>query len=332
MSVKEKSVILVADNGFWKQRELVEQEVLNQNFELVFALDMKSVKEVSERVVALVLMDQLCNVDVMDRFPALRVVARTGTGYDNVDVAEAKRRGIVVTRVSKVNAEPASDFALTLLLALSRNLMQLHNKMVIGVWERVPGSVLSEMTIGVVGLGSIGSSLVKKLHALGTKRIVGWNRSRKPEIFGFVNKYGLELLELPELVSESDAVMVAVALAPETAKLLDRKMLSLMKPSAYLVNVSRGAVVDEDALAESVTEGKIAGVGLDVFSVEPPDADPFSQPFMKKLIEASKQGKNVILSPHNAHFTQNSSKNVSLQLALNIKALLASKTEGIEVV
>ena len=184
------------------------------------------------------------------------------------------------------------------------------------------------MTIGIVGVGAIGRLLAKNLHSLGAGRIIGWNRSRRPEVLELVSQCSLELVELPVLMSESDAVVVSVMLVQETANLINKRLLSLMKPDAFLVNTSRGAVIDEEALAELVIAGKIGGAALDVFSIEP----PIDQPFMRKLVEYVRNGGNVIFSPHSASLTKSSEQESVLLAARNIVNVLDGNLEGVEIV
>ena len=217
-------------------------------------------------------------------------------------------------------------------MALSRKIAHLHEAMIMEKWERKSGMLLTEMTVGIVGLGTIGRSLSRKLNALGVKRLLGWNRTLRDTVVESAAEHRVELCKLDNVLAESDAVVIALALAPETKKLIDSKKLSLMKARAFLINVSRGAVVDEEALADAVADGKIAGVALDVFSVEPPLQDPFSEPFMKKLIECDRAGKSVILSPHNAFFTENAYKAISLHVAKNIVGVLEGALDDVEMI
>lgn len=327
MNSKEKPVVLVAARGFWNEKELANQEVFQDRFELIRTDNFKLSADIAERVIGLVLGDKECGDEVMRLFPNLKMIARNGTGYNNVDLTAARLKGITVTRISSLNAKPVSEFVLGLILALSRNILPMHSNMIGGIWQKSRGKSLSEMTIGIVGIGSVGSLLAEKLRALGVGRIIGWNRSRRPEVLGAAKQYGLELVDLPELMSLSDAVVVSVLLTSETTNLVDGPLLSLMKPDSFLVNISRGAVVDEEALAELVVARKIGGAALDVYSSEP----PFEKPFLKKLIEFSQKGGNVILSPHSASLTKSTEREIVLKVAQNVVNILEGKLEGVEV-
>ncbi len=330
--MKDKPVILVASQSFWPARDLVVREVFGDQFELMRAMDLEISPEVRGRVVAIVLADQFVGASEMDRFPNLQTLARTGTGYDNIDLGAAEERNVCVTRVSVLNAESVSEFALGLIFALTRNIVQIHNRMTKGVWQRSSGLLFKEMTVGLIGLGAVGQSLAKKLHALGVKRLVGWNRSNfRLAVSELTDAYGLELMSAQDVMRQSDVVVVALALTLETKGFVGKEMLSLMKSEAIIVNVGRGAVVDEEYLAEMVCEERIGGVGLDVYSVEPPES-PFEVPFIRKLIASAKNGRNIILTPHNAATTKNSSRNIALRVGRNVLNVLRGETEGLEIV
>lgn len=328
-----KPIVLVAASGFNDCWGMVDREVFGGRFENRFALDFRVNSEEAGRVVAIVVADQPVDDTLMEKFPGLVTIARTGTGYDNINIKAAHERKIVVTRVSHVNAASVSDFALGCIFTLSRNIAQTHQDMINWRWKRnSSGLLVSEMTVGIIGLGAIGISLAKKLRALGVNRLIGWNRTMRQRVLDAAEDNGLELLEIPQVMTESDVVVVAVALAPETRGLLSREKLALMKSHATLVNIARGPVVNETALAELVAEGKIGGVALDVFSVEAPAGDPFSQAFVQSLITSAARGRNVILTPHNAGLAKSSVKNISFQVARNILGVLDGDLEGVEVV
>lgn len=328
-----KPAILVGARGFWSMKELIEEEVFHGKFKLEFDENVRGPDEMRREVIALVVADQRIDAAVFDRFPNMRTIARTGTGYDNIDMRRAHERGVVVTRVAKLNANSVSEFALGLTLNLLRHVPEIHHDMLRNVWKRNTGLLLTDVTVGIVGLGAIGQLLVRKFYTLGTKRIIGWNRTLRTDIPLLQEECRLELCDnLPELAAESDVLVVALALAPETKKCINRDVLSHMKREALVVNIGRGALVDEEALAEYIAEGTLGGAALDVFSSEPPQSVPFEQKFIQRLIESANAGKNVILTPHNAGITKHSVRNISLQVAHNIVGVLNCRTENIEIV
>lgn len=324
-------VIVVGAKGFWSQRNVV-CPLLPDGIEFLFDDQIRATDGVRDRVAALVVADQRVTGPLLDCFPNLQVIARTGTGYDNIDLAAARARKIIVTRVAKLNAEAVSEFALGLIFELVKNFTRLHESMMRGEWTRPNALRLSDLTVGIIGLGTIGRSVALKLHHLGARRILGWNRRPRPEIDQLAETSRLEPTDRDELLCHSDVVILTVALGPETARLIGERELALLKPTAFLINVCRGAVVDEEALARRVAEGAIGGVALDVFSVEPPGGAIHETAFMRSLQESARQGRRVLLSPHVAGLTDRSVERISQQVAHNIAGVLKGDLTDVELV
>src|SRR3989338_6336300 len=332
--MQSQDVILVGAKGFWKERARG-RDILPAHTHLHFSDRLEIDGERWKNVHAIVVADQKVGASVMDKYPNLRTIARTGTGYDNVDVVEAKKRGVVVTRVAAINAEATSEFALGLLFALSKHIVLLHTSMIQERWTRAYGIPIGDLTVGVIGLGHIGRALVRRLHQVGVKKILGWNRTQQRDEFrSLFLETEFELVEsVHELLIESDAVIVAVALTQETKGFIGEDSLARMKSTAFLINVCRGAVVDEDALARYVAERKIGGVALDVFSIEAPhDLELFQRPFMQSLLTSARNGYNVILTPHNASVGRDTVELISRQVAKNIEGVLSGNMEHVDVV
>jgi glyoxylate reductase len=211
--------------------------------------------------------------------PSLRIVANFGVGYDSVDVAEATRRGIVVSNTPEVLTEATAELTITLMLALLRRVVE-GDRLVRrrDVWALAPtfmlGDGLARKTLGIVGLGRIGREVARLAEAFGMR--VVHTRGSGP----------YEELPLDRLLGEADVVSLHVPLTPETRHLIAAPELALMRPGAVLVNVSRGPVVDEAALVDALAEGRIAGAALDVYEREP------------KLSVGLLELENVVLSPH----------------------------------
>jgi D-3-phosphoglycerate dehydrogenase len=212
--------------------------------------------------------------------PELKVVSRLGVGLDNIDVAACTDRGIWVTNVPDYCIEEVSDHAVGLLLAWSRGLVAFDRSVKGGAWN--PSSArlrrLGEMTLGVIGYGRIARRSIDKLRPWGCRILVN-NRSRVPDP-------GLEQVDLAELMARSDAIVLHVPLIAQTHHLINDRNLAAVKRGAFLVNVSRGAVVDTAALLRALADGRLSGAGLDVLEDEP---DP-----PREVAERP----DVIITPH----------------------------------
>ena len=212
--------------------------------------------------------------------PKLKVVSKWGTGIDGIDKEAAARLGIAIRNTPNAFTEPVADTVLNFMLCLARGTIDLNEKMHHDVWEKRVGFALHECTLGVIGMGNIGKAIVKRAQAFGM-RVLGNDIKEMP--FDF-------MVPLSELLKESDFVSLNCDLNHTSRHLINKETLALMKPTAYLINTSRGQVIDEKALIGALEQKKIAGAGLDVFEDEPLAID---SP-LKKM-------SNIILSPHNAN-------------------------------
>lgn len=207
---------------------------------------------------------------LFESLPKLKVVSRTGVGFDSIDVQAATENGVAICNVPGYANEVVSDHAITLAMGVLRRTNELDADIRSGVWGyacRRPLGQAHGRVFGVVGMGAIGRATARKAAGMGF-RVVCWSRSlaagrRTPE--------GYECLELDDLLRQADVVSFHTALTDDTRHLLDARAISLMKPTAVVVNTSRGSVVDTDALAVALCEGRLWGAGLDVFEGEPAD-------------------------------------------------------------
>ncbi|WP_033294745.1 2-hydroxyacid dehydrogenase [Amycolatopsis jejuensis] len=240
--------------------------------------------------------------------PELKVVANVAVGYDNVDVAALGKRGVVVTNTPGVLTDATADLTFGLLLAVSRRLGEGERL----VRARRPwsfhlgfllGSGLQGKTLGIVGLGQIGRAVADRAVAFGMQ-VVCSGRSAKPGFAG-------EFVSFEELLRRSDFVSLHCPLTPETRHLIDADALRAMKPGAYLVNTTRGPVVDESALADALEAGEIAGAALDVFEAEP-EVEP-------RLLAR----EDVVLTPHLGSATVETRTAMAVLAARNVVSVLA---------
>jgi glyoxylate reductase len=235
--------------------------------------------------------------------PALRIVANFGVGYDSVDMAEATRRGIVVSNTPDVLTEATAELTIALMLALLRRVVE-GDRLVRrrDEWALAPTFMLGEglagKTLGIVGLGRIGREVARLAEAFGMR--VVHTRGSGP----------YEELPLDRLLSEADVVSLHVPLTPDTRHLIDAPELVLMRPTAVLVNVSRGPVVDEAALVDALVEGRIAGAALDVYEHEP------------EVSAGLFELENVVLSPHLGSSTHAAREAMGMLCADALEAVL----------
>jgi len=209
--------------------------------------------------------------EIMERGPSLKVVGRAGIGLDNVDVEAATRRGVLVVNAPQSNIVSAAEHTMALLLAQARNVPQAHGALKAGRWERsrFQGVELLEKTLGLIGLGRVGTMVARRALAFGM-RVVAFDpyvsRERAREV-------GVELVpNLEAVLVQADFVSIHLPRSKETEGMIGERELALMKDGARLVNTSRGGIVDERALVSAIRDGRIAGAALDVFAQEPPPA------------------------------------------------------------
>jgi D-3-phosphoglycerate dehydrogenase len=225
---------------------------------------------------------------VIEAAPRLKVICRTGIGYDAIDVNAATERGVAVCVTPGSNRHAVSEFAMALILLCSRQLPANLEVIRSGEWKTYMGVDLAESTLGIVGLGTIGREVAQR--ARGFEMRILANDPKEDKMFA--DAFGVTYVALDELLRESDFVTLHLGLSEGTRGLIDAERLSLMKPTAYLINTARGPIVDERALYEALRDKKIAGAALDVFEVEPLRKD-------SPLLELD----NVYLTPHAAGST-----------------------------
>jgi D-3-phosphoglycerate dehydrogenase len=243
---------------------------------------------------------------VIDAADRCRHISRTGIGLDNIDVKRATERGIIVTNVPDYCINEVAEHSLALIFALARNIAGYHLATKGGQYDLVaglPAERISGKTLGIIGLGQIGQILAARAAAVGM-RVLGTNRSGKAPS-------GVEWRPLEKLLVESDYISVQAPLTDETRHLINRDTLARMKPTAYLVNTSRGGLVDHAALAEALNAGRLAGAALDVQDREPPDLSqpPYNHP-------------HVIVTPHVAFYSSQATDELRTRVARQVVATL----------
>ena len=247
---------------------------------------------------------------VMQHLKRCKIIARYGVGVDTIDLKAAAEFGIVASNVPDYGTQEVSDHALAMMLCLTRKIASTNSLVKRGQWDfRLSQPIFRHQvqTIGIVGIGRIGSAMAHKAHALGM-RVLAFdpylkNRDRVPEY--------VTLVSLEELLRESDVVSVHCPLTEETRDLIDEAEFRLMKPTAYLVNTARGNIVNEIALEKALAEKRLAGAALDVLSVEPGRAD---HPLFKY--------DNFLCTPHMAWHSTESAQELKRKAAEEVRRVL----------
>jgi D-3-phosphoglycerate dehydrogenase len=242
--------------------------------------------------------------EVLDAGRELVAVGRAGVGLDNVDIAAATRRGVMVVNAPESNILSAAEHAVALMLAQARNIPQSHAALVQGRWERSKweGVELHGKTLGILGLGHVGSLVAQRAAAFGM-RLVAYDPYVTPDR---ARTMGVELVGLDELFSSADFVSIHLPKSPETIGLVGKELLAKAKRGIRIVNAARGAILDEEALADAIASGQVAGAALDVFSTEPCTSSP--------LFELNQ----VVVTPHLGASTAEAQDKAGEQIAAQI--------------
>ncbi|MBI4575783.1 MAG: phosphoglycerate dehydrogenase [Planctomycetes bacterium] len=252
------------------------------------------------------------SAEVLGWAPSLRVVARAGVGVDNVDLDDATRRGVLVMNTPDANTTSAAEHTLALLLSLARNVPQASARLRQGGWDRArfTGTEVAGKTLGVIGLGKIGRQVARRAHGL-DMRVLGHD----PFVTGEVSReFHVEPVGLDELLARSDFISVHVPLTEKTRGLIGPAALARCRQGVRVLNVARGGIVDEAALAEALRSGHVAGAALDVFEREPPEGSP--------LLAM----ENVVGTPHLGASTVEALQNVGVEAARQVCAYLLHGT------
>jgi lactate dehydrogenase-like 2-hydroxyacid dehydrogenase len=266
--------------------------------------------EVAPRITAIVTSGELgCSAELMDRLPRLEMISCFGVGVDGIDLAYCKQRGIPVSNTPDVLTDDVADLAMGLAIATMRRIVAADRFVRAGSWQNGPlplATRLAGKTVGIIGLGRIGKAIAKRAEAHGLT-VVWHGRRDQPDV---------PWSRYPDLVAmarEVDLLVVACPGGPATRGLVSREVLSALRPSSFLVNISRGSVIDEPALVEALVAGRIAGAGLDVFADEPNVPAP--------LLDLP----NVVLTPHIGSATEETRDAMAQLVVDNLDAHYAGR-------
>jgi D-3-phosphoglycerate dehydrogenase len=251
------------------------------------------------------------DAEALAHAPKLRVAARAGVGLDNVDVDAATKAGVMVVNAPSANVVSAAEHAVGLLLSVARNLPQAVASLKAGQWKRsaFAGVELQDKVVGILGLGRVGVLVAQRLTSFGMKVI-----AFDPYIpAARAAQLGVRLLGLDDLLAEADFITVHLPKNKETIGLIGERELRLVKPSVRVVNAARGGIVDEQALAQALKDGRVAGAGLDVFSTEPCTDSPLLQL------------DNVVATPHLGASTWEAQEKAGMQVARSVRLALSGE-------
>jgi D-3-phosphoglycerate dehydrogenase len=243
--------------------------------------------------------------------PVLKVVARAGVGLDNVDIKAATTAGVMVVNAPTSNIISAAELTVGHILSLARHIPAAHASLAAGAWKRssYTGVELYEKTVGIIGLGRIGALITQRLQAFGVTVI-----AYDPYVTtARAQQLGVELVSLEDLLRRADFTTIHMPRTPETLGMISDAQFALMKPTAFVVNVARGGLIDEDALHRALTSNTIAGAGLDVFVAEPPKDSP--------LLALP----NVVVTPHLGASTDEAQEKAGVSVAKSVRLALGGE-------
>lgn len=251
------------------------------------------------------------SAEVIESGSKLKVIGRAGVGTDNIDVDAATRKGILVVNAPTGNTVSAAEHTIALMLALARHIPKANSQLKSGVWERgkLVGTELRSKTLGLIGLGNVGSEVAKRAQSF-EMRVIACDPFVSTS---YAHNQKISLVSLGQLLQESDFITLHVPLTPATKNLIGAKEMTKVKPTARIINTARGGLIDEQALVKAIEDEKIAGAAFDVFSTEPVTDSP--------LLKSDK----IIVTPHLGASTAEAQANVAKDIAEQVSAVLQGK-------
>ena len=249
------------------------------------------------------------SAEIIEEANTLKVISKYGIGLDNIDINMATNKKIIVTNTPTANVDAVADLAFGLILSLARRIPEADKKTKSGKWEKIIGKSVWEKTLGVIGLGKIGRQVVKRAKGF-EMNILAFDIVKDKKI---VQKYGIKYVNLEKLLQKSDYITIHIPLNDATRNMISYEELEKMKKDAFLINTSRGGIVDEEALYNALRNNKLRGAALDVYNNEPLRESP-----LKEL-------DNVIMTPHIGAYTEEAIENMSMQAAQNLIDVLEGR-------
>jgi len=242
------------------------------------------------------------SAEIIEEANALKVISKYGIGLDNIDIDTATNKKIIVTSTPTANVDAVADLAFGLILSLARRIPEADKKTKSGKWGKITGKSVWEKTIGIIGLGKIGKQVVKRARGF-EMNILAFDIVKDKK---FAQKYGIKYVNLEKLLRKSDYISIHIPLNDTTQNMISYEELEKMKKDAFLINTSRGGIVDEEALYNALRNNKLRGAALDAYKNEPLKESP-----LKEL-------DNVIMTPHIGAYTEEAIDNMGIQAAQNL--------------
>lgn len=246
---------------------------------------------------------------VISSCPDLKVISRYGAGYDRVDIAAAASHGVIVTNTPGVNAEAVAELAMALILSTARKVPHLNAATRGGEWLRSTGIELKNKTLGIMGLGAIGKIVARCAKGF-EMNVLAYDPFINE---AYCEQNNIKVCSFEEVLRQSDVISLHLPLLADTKHLIGKEAFSLMKSNAILVNTSRGGIIDEEAAYEALKEGRLGGLGLDAFEIEPPQNS------------ALFEFPNVVVTPHTGAHTQEATNNMADVSVRNLIDVLEGK-------
>ena len=250
--------------------------------------------------------------DIIEAGKKLQVIARAGVGLDNIDIEAATRQGVVVLNAPTGNTIAATEHTIALMLALARHIPQAGARLKSGAWQRSDyvGTELKNKTLGIVGLGNVGSEVARRAQSF-EMRLIGYDPFVSAD---YAHNLGVELVSMEQLIEKSDFITLHLPLTSDTKGLIGAKELSKAKPTVRFINCARGGLIDEEALLQAIEEGKVAGAAIDVFTKEPvTDSILF-------------KSDKIIVTPHLGASTTEAQTGIALEVAEQVLAVLKGQS------
>lgn len=307
-----RAKVLITPRSFLKVKEQAQNLLKRYDLDLIYndtgkTLTEEQMLKMCEDVDGLIVGIDPVTEKVLKNARKLKAISKYGAGLDNIDLKTARELGIKVASASGTNATSVAELAIGMFFALARNLAKHVFLVKNGGWDRIQGVELTGKTAGIIGLGNIGKEVARLASGIGM-RIIAYDPYF--EDGEFLKKYEIKMVSLESVFKEADFVTLHVPLTEATAKIVNENTLKLMKKTAYIVNTSRGGLIDEDALYEALKNDKIAGAASDVFSKEPPG--------FHKLLTLD----NFLLTPHIGAYTAEAVEKMAIKSIENLVRML----------